>query len=157
MAGNAWCEGLIQSTYSCCSHPATLVMDTETVGERKSFVLHHARGWYAAAPETDASCSALSWIVAKQKVLFEMEASQVQVHALNVPAKTVEFATNQSPIIAFHGLFNNSLIDALMFLRLISSGLGGQGCQITNCWCDCWCYCTWVDDFDTLTFFDSLT
>ena len=53
-------------------------MDTETVGERKSFVLRHARGWYAAAPETDASCSALSWIVAKQKVLFEMKVPQVQ-------------------------------------------------------------------------------
>ena len=129
-------------------------MDTETVGERKSFVLHHARGWYAAAPETDASCSALSWTVAKQKVLFEMEASQVQCMHWMYLRKLWNLHRTRVPSLHFVAFSITHSLTHWCFWDLFDVTLAENDAKSLL---KCWCYCSWVDDSDSLTFFDSLT
>ena len=153
MAGNAWCEGLIQSTYSCCSHPATPGHGhRDCWREKKFFVLRHARGWYVAAPESDASCSALSWIVAKQKVLFEMEASQVQCMNWIYLRKLWNLLRTRVPSLhslAFsitHSLTHWCFWDSFD-VTLAENDAKWQSVDVI----DCWCYCSWVDDSDSLT------
>ena len=154
MAGNAWCEGLIQSTYSCCLQPATPGHGHRDCWREKKFCSPPRTRLIRGRARDRCIMFCFKLNCCKAETAFWNGSLASTMHELNIPAKSVEFASDQSPIIAFptlaftitHSLTHWCFWDSFD-VTLAENDAKSQSVYVI----DCWCYCSWVDESDSLT------